>query len=76
MWKVDVWAKEFFFFYYSNIQTVFQLMATFLVTSCECEPSMSLLKLIKIPLGSTMRQDRLNGLSLICCHHDMKVEPE
>ena len=75
-WKVFVLAKEIFFLYYPNIQTFLQLMATSPVTSCECEISISLLKLIKIPLGSTMRQDRLNGLALMCLLHDIKVEPE
>ena len=51
--------------FYPNVQTYSQLMATFHVTSCECECSISLLKLIKTPLGSTMRQD---------CHHDIKVK--
>ena len=47
MWKVVVWATEIFFLYYANIQTFLQLMATFPVTSCECELPISLLKLIK-----------------------------
>ena len=49
MWKVVVWAKEIFFLNYSNIQNFLQLIVTFPVTSCECEHSISLQKLIKTP---------------------------
>ena len=33
-------------------------------------------KFIKTPLHSTMRQDRFNGLALMCCHHDINDEPQ
>ena len=60
------------FFYYPNTQLFLKLMATVYVTSCECEHSIRLLKLVKTPLHCTMRQDRLNGLALMCCYHDIK----
>ena len=36
-----------------NIRVLLSIMATLPVTSCECECSISMLKLIKIPLRST-----------------------
>ena len=41
------------------------LMATTLVTLCECERSFSRLRIIKTYLPSTMSEDRLNRLSLL-----------
>ena len=46
--------KDFF----PNIRVLLSIMATLPVTSCECERSISMLKLIfKNPLRSTMKQD-------------------
>ena len=42
-------------------------MATLPVTSCECEWSISLLRLVKSSLHSSMGQDR-NGLALLHSH--------
>ena len=43
-------------------------MATLPVTSCECEHSISLLRLVKSSLRSSMGQNRLNGLALLHSH--------
>lgn len=51
-------------------------MATIPITSCECERSISLLRLIKTSLRSTMGQDRLNGLAMLHCHHNTELTPE
>ena len=48
--------------YFSNISTLINLMATLLVTSCECKRSISMLELIKTSLRSTMTHERLNRL--------------
>ena len=44
---------------YPNIYVLLLLAATIPVTSCECERSISMLRLIKAPLRSTMTQERL-----------------
>jgi len=44
------------------------IMAILAVTTCEGERSFSMLKLIKTPLRSTMGQENLNGLALMCGH--------
>ena len=51
-------------------------MATIPVTSCECERSISALKLLKTPLRSTMGQERLDSLLMLFCHRDIDVSPE
>ena len=54
--------------FFPNVRTMFKVMATLLVTSCECERSISLLKHVKTSLRSSMGQDRLNGLALLYYH--------
>ena len=60
---------------YPNIKTVLQITATFPVTSCECERSISTLGIVKTKLRATMGQDRLTGLCLLSRHRDIYVEP-
>ena len=62
--------------FYPNISVLFHIMATLPVTSCECERSISMLRLIKTPLRSTMGQDRLNGLAMLYYHRDVEITPE
>jgi hypothetical protein len=52
-------------YFYPNIRALLQVMATLPVTSCECERSISMLRLVKSPLRSSMGQDRLNGLAML-----------
>ena len=47
--------------------------ATFPVTSCECERSISTLGIVKTKLRATMGQDRLTGLCLLSRHRDIHV---
>jgi len=54
--------------FYPNIHVLLRIMATLPVTSCECECSISLRKLLKTSLRSSMGQERLNGLALLHCH--------
>ncbi len=59
--------------YFPNIHTLIVILATLPVTSCECERSISMLKLIKTSLRSTMTQKRLNGLAMLQYHKDIPV---
>ncbi len=51
-------------------------MGTLPVTSCECERSISMLKLIKTSLRSSMGQDLLNGLAMLYYHRDIEITSE
>ena len=62
--------------YYPNIYSLLVIMATLPVTSCECERAISLLRLIKSPLRSTMTQGRLNGLAMLQYHRDIELDSE
>ena len=62
--------------FFPNIHVLLRIMATLPVTSCECERSISMLKLVKSPLRSSMGQDRLNGLALLKYHRDVELSPE
>ena len=62
--------------FFPNIHTLLCIMGTLPVTSCECECSISMLRLIKSPLRSTMGQERLNGLAMMCYHRDIDITPE
>ena len=61
--------------YFPNISTLINLMVTLPVTSCECERSFSMLKLIKTYLRSTMTQERLNGLAMMQYNLDIYIDP-
>ncbi|XP_069104128.1 52 kDa repressor of the inhibitor of the protein kinase-like [Argopecten irradians] len=61
--------KDFF----SNIHTILKICGTFPVTSCECERSISCLRLLKTYLRSTMGQDRLSALALMFIHRTVNV---
>ena len=63
--------------FYPNINVLLRIMGTTIpVTSCECERSISLLRLIKTSLRSSMGQDRLNGLAMLHCHQNVELTPE
>ena len=61
---------------YPNIYVLLVLAATIPVTSCECERSISMLRLIKTPLRSTMSQERLNGLAMMQYNHHIPLEAD
>ncbi|XP_065920295.1 52 kDa repressor of the inhibitor of the protein kinase-like [Dysidea avara] len=61
---------------YPNIYTLLTFAATVPVTSCECERSISMLRLIKTSLRSTMTQERLNGLAMMQYHHQIPLEAD
>lgn len=58
---------------FSNIHTILKICGTFPVTSCECERSISCLRLLKTYLRSTMGQDRLSALALMFIHRTVNV---
>ena len=62
--------------FFPNIHTLLCIMGTLPVTSCECERSISMLKLIKTSLRSSMGQDRLNGLAMLYYHRDIEITSE
>ena len=62
--------------YFPNIHTLVVIVATLPVTSCECERSISMLKLVKTSIRSTMSQDRLNGLAMLQYHREMSIEAD
>lgn len=62
--------------YFPNIRTLMLIMVTLPVTSCECERSISLLRLIKSTLLTTMSEDRLNALALMQYYHDIDINPD
>ena len=59
--------------YFPNIHTLMLIMATIPITSCECERSFSLLRLVKSTSRTAMTEDRLNGLALM---QDIKLDPD
>ena len=62
--------------FYPNITTMLKLMATLPITSCEWERSFSRLRTLKTYLRSTMTQERLSGLALMCIHRDIQIDRE
>ena len=62
--------------YFPNIHTLMLIMATIPITSCECERSFSLLRLVKSTSRTAMTEDRLNGLALMKFHQDIKLDPD
>ena len=62
--------------YFPNIYVILGISATLPVTSCECERSISMLKLLKTSLRSTMGNERLNGLALMLIHRDIELNPD
>ena len=58
---------------FPNIHTLLQIPVMQPVTSCECEHSISKLRLLR-SLRSTMTEERLNGLALISVHRDVYLD--
>ncbi|XP_046853849.1 52 kDa repressor of the inhibitor of the protein kinase-like [Xenia sp. Carnegie-2017] len=58
---------------FENIKACLWLLATLPVTSCECERSISALRMVKTYNRSTMVEERLNGLALMRIHQE--IEP-
>jgi hypothetical protein len=56
---------------YPNVSIVYRILFTMPVTVASAERSFSKLKLLKKYLRSTMTQDRLNGLAILCIQKKM-----
>ena len=61
---------------FENIKICLRVLATFPVTSCECERSISALRMLKTYNRSTMVEDRLNGLALMRIHQEIEPDVE
>jgi hypothetical protein len=56
---------------FSNVEVILRIYLSLLVTNCSGERSFSQLKRIKNELRSTMHQERLAALSLMCIENDV-----
>ena len=59
---------------FPNIHQLLRLVCNIPVTSCECERSVSVLRLLKTYLRSSMGQERLSGLALMHVHYGMELD--
>ena len=62
--------------YFPIIHTLLVIMATLLVTSCECEWSISMPKLVKTAHCSSMTENHLNDLAMLLYLQDIPVTAE
>lgn len=58
---------------FPNICTLLRLICTIPVTSCEAERTFSALRRLKTFTQSTMKESRLNGLTLLHVHRSITV---
>ena len=56
---------------FPNVEISLQIFLSLMITNCSAERSFSQLKFIKNPKRSTMRQERLDSLSLLCIESDI-----
>ena len=56
---------------FENIKVVLRILGTLPITSCECERSISALRMLKDYKRSTMVEERLNGLALMNIHQEI-----
>jgi hypothetical protein len=56
---------------YPNISIAYRILLTMSVTVASAERSFSKLKLLKTYLRSSMSQERLNGLAILCIEKNM-----
>ncbi|XP_071168482.1 52 kDa repressor of the inhibitor of the protein kinase-like [Mytilus edulis] len=88
MWKLK-WANESDppsdintalqncnFIIFPNVHQILKICGTFTVTSCECERSISRLRLVKTYFRSTMSTSRLSSLIMMYAHRNMTVNPK
>ena len=60
--------------FFPNLNTILRIAATYPVTTCECERSISKLRLIKSMLRTTMLQERMNSLAMLHVHSDLQLD--
>ena len=56
---------------FPNVSVAIRIYLSILGTSCEGERSFSVLKRVKNYLRSTLRQQKLTALSLLCIEHEL-----
>ena len=56
---------------FENIKVILRILGTLPITSCECERSISALRMLKDYKRSTMVEKRLNGLALMNIHQEI-----
>lgn len=56
---------------FENIKVLLRILGTLPITSCECERSISALRILKDYKRSTMVEERLNGLALMKIHQEI-----
>ena len=56
---------------YPNLDVILRILGALPVTSCECEWSISALRILKDYKRSTMVEDKLNRLALLKIHRDI-----
>ncbi|XP_008184846.1 52 kDa repressor of the inhibitor of the protein kinase-like [Acyrthosiphon pisum] len=61
---------------YPNIYLLLKILCALPVSTTTPERMFSALKRVKTYLRNTMTEDRLNGLSMLAVHRDIKVSPE
>ena len=59
---------------FPNIHKALIILSKIPFTSCECERAISVLRRVKTYLRNTMSQKRLNELSLMTIHRDIKLD--
>ena len=58
---------------FPNLDIAFRIFLTFMLTNVSAERSFSRLKRIKNPYRTTMTQERLDSLSLLCIESDCQT---
>jgi len=58
---------------FTNVETILRLFLCLMVTNCSDERSFSKLKRIKSVLRSTMSQERLSDLSILCVYDKLQL---
>ena len=66
----EIMCKEKIHTAFHNVEAILRLLLSFMATNYSGERSFSRLKSIKNKLGSTMSQERLSALSILCTESD------
>ena len=74
--ELDTTTKTLIFVDKDYIYVLLVISANLPVTNCECERSISMLKLMKTSLRSTMGNERLNGLALMPIRRYIELNPD
>jgi hypothetical protein len=61
---------------FPNIHTILRLLLTLPITTCTCERSISVLGRIKTFNRTTMTDDRLSALCMICAYRHKQIDWE